>query len=241
MSPKTLSIACSGYDVVADWYQGSDPNRVMLVLIGFTSARVRHQQIIEAICQATGTSVLVFDYTGHGDSPMQLRDTRPAQHFLEVICVFDWLKQQHPEAEVTIMGTSYGGFLATQLTKYREFDQLVLRVPAMYRPQDFYTPWSYREDNPEEYSRMIMPYRADATALAEHPLLKRASSFKGRTFVVVHDDDELVPKETTDAYISAFHADTYVAKGFSHSPKDLPEEQWQTYYQRIINWLQSSA
>lgn len=238
MSPKTISITCAGYDVVADWYQGSNSSKVMLVLIGFTSARVRHQQIIEAICQATGTSALVFDYTGHGDSPMQLRDTRPAQHFLEVICVFDWLKQQHPDTEITVMGTSYGGFLATQLTKYREFDQLILRVPAVYRPQDFYTPWSYREDNPKEYLSIIKPYRADPAALAEHPLLKRASKFAGRTLVVVHDDDELVPKETTDAYISAFHAEMYLAKGFSHSPKDLSDARWQPYHQVIIDWLQ---
>ncbi len=49
------------------------------------------------------------------------------------------MRQTYPGRRFIVVGSSYGGFMATQLTKYREFDTLVLRAPAIYRPLDFYT------------------------------------------------------------------------------------------------------
>ena len=66
---------------------------VVLILIGFTSNKSRYSEFAEAIVKETGKSVLVLDYSGHGESPFDLEDLTPAQNFLEVINVFDWLKR----------------------------------------------------------------------------------------------------------------------------------------------------
>jgi pimeloyl-ACP methyl ester carboxylesterase len=233
MNPTRLSLPCAGYDIAADWYDGA-PGRVLLVLPGWDTGRARYKNEVSEICAETGMGALVIDYSGHGDSPFDKDDTRPAQHFLEVICAFDWLRQSHPKAAITVFGSSYGGYLATQLTKYREFAQLLLRAPAIYPPQDFYT--LNRQLHGPHADRA---FRHDAEALANHPLLARASGFQGRTAVIVHELDESVPKATTDAFIRTFHADHWTIPEMKHSlerAKMTPAEK-QAYYEYIVHWL----
>lgn len=232
---KTLKVECTGYSVVADWYGGKSTDKVLLALIGWTAARKNYNDLLSAIVNNTGISALVFDYCGHGDSPFEAPETRPAQHFLEVIYVFDWLRERYPNAEITVMGTSYGGYMATQLTKYREFAKLVLRAPAIYKPEDFYT--LNGAINSEEGWAAKDAYRRDVEALAKHPLLARASNFKGNTLVVVHENDEQVPSETADAYIKAFNADVHAAKGFPHFMGEMPRQQIVGYQKVISDWL----
>lgn len=232
---NTFKIDTAGYLVDADWYEGKNTDEIILSLIGWTSDRKRYSDILTALVQNTGMSALVFDYSGHGDSPFDVMKTRPAQHFLEVICVFDWLKEHYPNSKITLMGTSYGGYMATQLTKYREFEKLILRVPAIYKPEDFYT--LNGQINSDKGWDAEAAFRKDSQALAKHPLLTRASEFKGKTLVVVHEDDEQVPKETTDAYIEAFKSEVYIAKGFPHSMHDMPIRQVEDYQRAICDWL----
>jgi esterase/lipase len=234
-----LQIQCSGYSVAADWYDGADPNKILVVLPGYSSSKARQKVHAEAIVQGTGTCVLAVDFSGHGNSPLELRDTRPAQHFLELIYVFDWLKQKYPAAAISVSGSSYGGFLAVQLTKYREFANLVLRAPAIYKPSTFYDLWASRIDHEEAYAKNMAEYRKDAEALAKHPLLSSASAFEGRVFVVVHENDEVVPRETTDAYIQAFNADSFVAKDMPHTidANSLNPALLQEYQDKIAAWL----
>jgi uncharacterized protein len=233
--PKRLNIPCPGYSVVADWHQGTSQDEILLSLTGWNSHRKKYAPMLQNICQQTGMSILAFDYSGHGESPLEKGDTRPAQHFLEVICAFDWLKEHYPNAKVTVMGSSYGGFLAVQLTKYRAFDRLVLRVPSIYEPSDFYTLNSAL--NSDDAMPRKIAFRKNREALAKHPLLARASEFPGKTLVVVHEKDDHIPTETTDAYIHAFHADSYVAKGFLHNLGKMPQDKAKVYEQAIIDWL----
>lgn len=234
-----LQIQCAGYIIAADWYDGADPNKILIVLPGYSSSKARQKIHAEAMVQATGSCALVVDFSGHGNSPFELRDTRPAQHFLELINVFDWLKHKYPAAAISVSGSSYGGSLAAQLTEYREFARLVLRAPAIYKPTAFYDLWSVRIDNEETYKAQMSEYRQDAEALAKHPLLGMGSAFKGKVLIVVHENDELVPRQTTDIYIQAFTADSFMAEGFSHTIDVAVHdpERLQAYQDRIADWL----
>jgi len=234
-----IKIRCAGYDIVADWYEGNDKSKILIGLPGYSSSKARQKIHAEAMVQYTGTCALVVDFSGYGNSPFELRNTRPAQHLLELIYVFDWVKQKYPEATISVSGSSYGGFLAVQLTKYREFTNLVLRAPAIYKPSAFYDQWSTRIDNDEAYKSQMSEYRHDTEALAKHPLLGRVSAFKGRVLVVVHENDEVVTRQTTDAYIKAFNADSFIAEGFSHTIDAAVSDpgQLQAYQDQIAIWL----
>ncbi len=234
---KSLQITCFGYEVSADWYEGKTNDKIILCLYGYQSKKANQVELVNSIIDGTGMSALVFDYSGHGESPFELAITRPAQQFLEVIYAFDWLQEQYPNAEITVMGTSYGGFLATQLTKYRAFANLILRAPAIYKPSDFYTIW---QNIDIDWTRNV--FRKDAKALSVHPLLARASKFPGRTLVMIHEHDEYVPTETTDAFIKTFSADTYTAVGFWHALSDArnPEDKFTDYRRAISSWVNQS-
>jgi alpha-beta hydrolase superfamily lysophospholipase len=237
--PEALTIPCTGYDIAADWYQGENTSRILLVLPGFQSTKTKQQGFIAAVLERTDMSALAIDYSGHGESPFELGDTRPAQHFLEVVCAFDELKSRYPNAQILVSGSSYGSFLAVQLTKYREVSKLVLKNPAIFRPEAFYDPWARRLQAGSAYIPDMAAYRQGGAALSHHPLLARASQFKGKTLVVVHELDEVVPIEVSNAYITAFNADSFVAKGFPHAPSrgNLSASQLADYRNRIVDWL----
>ena len=240
---KTFEIACTGYSIVADWCEGESTDHIILVLQGFTSSRSRQSVFTSFMVSATGASALVIDYTGHGDSPFDLKDTRPAQHVLEVIYAFEWIKTQYPHAKITVVGNSYGSFLAAHLAHYRSFENLILRAPAIYRPESLYDSWAERFEDEAKYGQVIVKYRTNSSDLENNPLLAaKDAPFQGRVLVVAHENDEIVPRQTSDAYIKAFNADNFIAKGFSHavSQSDISSEQLNSYHEQIAGWIKSA-
>lgn len=236
MKPVTSDVQCIGYAVKTDIYEGSEDGAILLCLIGRTSRRTkqRYYNFLPRLSKELGMTVAIFDYTGHGDSPFDIDELTPAQHFLEVVTVFDWVKEKYPNRKIFVIGSSYGGFLATQLTKYRKFDGLILRAPAIYKPSDFYT---LRKDEDREATQA---FRRDVDALSKHPLLVRASKFAGRVLLIVHEKDEQIPKETTDAYAEAFKAEVLV-EDVTHSLDDATQQQIDHYNQQIFGWLKDNV
>jgi len=230
---EELKIPIVGYSVAADWYEGKTTDKVLLVLIGYDSNRGKQQDLISSIVEGSGHSVLVFDFSGMGDSTFELDDTRPAQHFLETIHAFDWLREKYPKADISVIGSSYGGYMAAVLTEYRKFSKLILRAPAIYVAEAFY------DLQPNVHTEEGRQIRSATDDLKKHPLLTQASNFKGKTMVVAHGRDDLIPVELTDAYAKAFGADTYTQPEFTHSLGDPsnPEDKFEEYQQAIANWL----
>jgi pimeloyl-ACP methyl ester carboxylesterase len=228
---NNVAIKCFGYSIDADQYAGN-PKKVLLVLHGWGSNKKSQEVLTSYLVRETDTAAMVIEFSGHGASPFDAMEIRPAQHFLEVITAFDWIKEKYPQAEISVLGTSYGGYLAVQLTKYRDFKNLILRVPAIYAPRDFY---SLNKNINRQHEKRS---REEKDFLNNHPLLARASQFKGRTLVVWHEQDEFIPKELSDKYIEVFHADSYCAKGWNHSFKlDAPESEQSAYRLAIRDWL----
>lgn len=232
---KPVKIDCVGYQIAADLYEGNAGAPILLVLVGFESNKAKYQDLVNFLVKNNGLNALVLDYSGHGESPFNLMDLTPAQNFLEVITAFDWLGARYPKQEIWVMGTSYGGFLATQLTKYRSFNKLVLRVPALYKPEYFYTKWGDAHLNIDE--RHL--YRQADKELDKHPLLQRAVSFKGKTLVVTHELDDVCPPNSTMPFVKAFNAEHWEAKGFKHGfgESNASEQQIRAYYQKVADWL----
>ena len=230
---RTIDLSCVGYSVKTDIYNESGTGPVVLALIGRTSYRKkkRYGELGDKLAERLNATTVVFDYTGHGDSPFNIEDLSPAQHFLEVVTVFDWIVKEYPDRPVVVIGSSYGGFQATQLTKYRKFNGLILRAPAIYKPNAFYT---LKKNEDTEATQL---FRRDVEALAKHPLLARASSFSGKVMLIVHENDEQIPKETTDAYANAFHPKLYVAEGFPHSLDTVEDVKVEAYNQKMSDWI----
>jgi uncharacterized protein len=232
---KTQDIDCVGYAVKADIYEGSKDGPVLLSLIGRTSNRrkQRYFDFLPRLSRELGITTVIFDYTGHGDSPFDIEDMRQAQQFLEVITVFDWLKAQYPGKRKTfVVGSSYGGFMGANLVLYRQIDGLILRAPAMYRPEDFYK--LKKNEDPDATQQ----FRHDEDRLAAHPLMQNLAKFSGDSLVLVHGRDEVIPTETTDAYAKALRA-KMVTADVTHSLDGATPAQIDAYNQIIFDWLQA--
>lgn len=238
----TLEIECTGYSILADWYEGIDTDQVLLILMGFRSTRSRQEEFTEYVVGATGASALVVDYSGHGESPFVLEETRPAQQVLEVIYAYEWIRNKYPNAEISVIGNSYGSFLAAHLVRYKEVESLVLRAPAIYKPNALYDLWSLRLADEAAYGELIFKYRTDIDELRKNPLFENASKLVKRTLVVVHEHDEVIPRQTSDVYAEEFKADSFIAEGFSHavSQSNISQDQLIDYQRRIVSWLNKS-
>jgi uncharacterized protein len=236
---KSIKIPCLTYELDADWYEGTKPDNILLSLIGWTSTRKRYNDIIAAIVEQTGMSALVFEYSGHGNSPFDIEKTTPAQHVLEVMTVFDQLKAKHPNAKITVMGTSYGGYMASHLFEFRDFERLILRVPAAYNPKEFYT--LNKIKSTEQGNALSLAYRQNKENLVLNPQIQNLRNFKGKSLVLVHENDELVPKVTTDAYINALNSDIFIAKDIGHSFREATKSQKQEYQTKISEWLNKTS
>jgi esterase/lipase len=236
---KSFKIECVKYSISADWYEGSTSDRVLLILMGFTSTRSKQEEFTNYIVRATGASALVIDYSGHGESPFILEETRPAQQLLEVIYAYEWIKANYPKAKISVIGNSYGSFLAAHLVRYKSVEQLVLRAPAIYRPDALYDLWSLRLKDENTYRHSIEEYRTNEEELMNNPLFDEAATLVKHALVVVHEKDEIIPRQTSDAYIRAFNADSFIMDGFSHSvsQSNVSQEKIIEYQEQIARWL----
>lgn len=231
-----VDIQCPAYSIKADTYQGSDDTKVIIVLHGYSSSKQSQVPHAKALAEQTGAHVVALELSGHGNSSIELGATRPAQHLIEVVCAYDWVTAQYPNAAISVSGASYGGFLAANLSQYRTIDALILRAPAIYPPKALYDPWSLRLADVDGYTKKATTYRTNTALLAEHSMFHADVSYQ-RALVMVHEHDEVVPQQTTDAYINALNADSFIAEGFRHNMKNgttIP--QMEAYHTRVADW-----
>lgn len=233
MDLKQISIPITNYPIKADWHEGTNKNDIILTFVGFGSSKKNNSEFVANIVTSTGFSVLVVDLSGHGESPFDVNDTMPAQHILEATKTYDWIVATYPDSTIHAMGTSYGGFVAAYLTRFRPVEKLVLRTPAIYEPKDFYTAHQHID------KLAAREYRKNSNALNNHPLFLQEPISTPSTLLVVHGNDASVPTETTDVYGKKFSATSYVAEGFVHAFRDPsnPQDRVADYYSTVSNWF----
>lgn len=221
-----------GYELFSDWYD-TQSDQVLLVLPGFTSTKEKCQDLAQSVVEQTGHSALVLDYAGHGKSPFDINDLTRADNFSDVIAAFDWLTKNSGGKKISVMGTSYGGFQAAYLTKFREFHDVIFRVPASYPEETFYTKFGEIADVHSD------EYRNNPDNYKNHWLFTRADSVRGRALVITHEFDTVCPPVATKPFAEAFQADTWEAPGFKHGfhESDVTEQQIQDYYRKLSEWL----
>ena len=176
---------------------GENNPKKILYLHGYNTSRERQIAICERINEATGRTVILPEYSGHGVSKLELDQTTPALHGLEALTVYDWLKKTSDETNICVYGGSYGSYLAAQLCKYRSPGHLILQAPSILFPNDFYTPWKVLKTRNKVCQQL--PFE-DLIAL-NHPLLTRlAEMFSGKITILEMENDTDVPHDTSQTW-----------------------------------------
>ena len=100
---------------------------------------------------------------------------------------------------IAVVGSSYGGYLAAILTSLRPVRWLGLRVPALYKDED----WDAAEAAARQ-GRSWPPTAGAPCDPEENRALARLRGVRGRRAVVESEHDDVVPHPAIANYRAAF-------------------------------------
>ena len=162
-------------------------------------------------------SLYLVNYRGYGGS-----SGRPSEAGLvaDALAVFDQVQTRH--ADVAVMGRSLGSGVTVQLAAERPVERLVL-----------VTAFDSLVNVAKEYFRwlpvgLLMRDRYDSA--------RRAAEVKVPVLVVIAGDDEIIPRQRSQALVEAFapgQVQVVVVPGVGHNTLDLAPE----YLESVRNCL----
>lgn len=148
-----------------------------------------------------GCVCLTFDLRGHQDTAGQSDTVTRPQNLDDLLAAYDWLASQHnvDQDSISVIGISYGGYLASLLTELRQVRWLALRSPALYKDEGWELP---KRQLHQEFD--LHGYRRSRVAAEDNRALRACAAFTGDVLLVEAEQDEVVPHEVTDNYAAAF-------------------------------------
>lgn len=181
-----------------------------------------------------GCICLSFDLRGHAQTLAQQQTVTREQNLQDLLAAYDLLAQ-HPNIDpsaIAVVGTSYGGYLAAILTSLRPVRWLAMRVPALYRDEDWAMP--KRQLDREVLNRL----RRSRVSPESNRALSACAAFKGDVLIVESEQDSFVPHETIMSYRAAFqqtHSLTHrIIVGADHALSD--EGCQRAYTDILVGW-----
>ena len=131
-----------------------------------------------------GCVCLTFDLRGHEKTYSQRQSVTREQNLNDLLAAYDRLAS-HPAVDtqaIAVIGSSYGGYLATILTHQRAVRWLALRVPALYWDNEWTVPKFAL--NREE----LQSYRRATLSPADNRALAACAEFGGDVLLVAGPD-----------------------------------------------------
>jgi uncharacterized protein len=183
---------------------------------------------------ALGCICLTFEPRGVARDHPEHETISREENLRDILAAYDLLADQRAvdASAIGVVGSSYGGYLAAVLSSLRPVRWLALRVPALYRDEDWALP--KRGLNKEE----LAAYRRSPVGAGENRALGACAAYEGDVLIVESEHDDVVPHPVIANYLAAFeraHSLTYrVIAGADHG---LSEKPWQqAYTSLLVNW-----
>jgi pimeloyl-ACP methyl ester carboxylesterase len=192
-------------------------------------ARARQSAALGCVC-------LTFDLRGHAETLPQHETVSREDNLQDILAAYDRLLD-HPQVDPTaiaVVGSSYGGYLATILTTMRPVKWLALRAPALYMDSG----WKlakrqlHKNQDLDAYRKSLIPAR-------DNRALRASAAFEGDVLIVESERDTVVPHAVISNYREAFikaQSLTYrVINGADHGLSST--EGQRAYTSLLVNWL----
>jgi dienelactone hydrolase len=206
----------------------------VLFVHGWGGSQAQHIERARRVAML-GCVCLVFDMRGHAAHADQRETVSRGQNLRDVLAAYDTLAAHadvDPDA-IVVVGSSYGGYLATLVTGLRAVRWLALRVPALYRDDDWATP-KQRLDRAE-----IDAYRREPIRPEQNRALAACAIFGGDVLIVQSEHDRIIPVQVIDNYRAAFEGARSVTyrllEGADHGLSD--EGSRQAYTTVLVGWI----
>jgi pimeloyl-ACP methyl ester carboxylesterase len=185
---------------------------------------------------ALGCACLTVDMRGHAKTQREHDTVTREDNLRDALAAYDALVAETAvdRDQVCVVGSSYGGYLATILTTLRPVKWLGLRAPALYQDLDW--------DAPKLALRQLQDleaYRRKSLEANDNRALRAAAEYRGDVLVVQSGNDHVIPAEVVENYRNAFARSrslTYrVIDGADHGLTDLAWRQ--SYTTLLVNWI----
>jgi uncharacterized protein len=178
---------------------------------------------------------LTFDLRGHGDSSSSLEKVTRSDNLKDLVAAYDLLasQQQVDPNSIAVVGSSYGGYLAAIAAAQRRVRWLALRVPALYRDENWDLPKAQLD------RAKIDIYRRSLVSPDENSALDKCRQFEGDVLIVESENDEIVPHTAVASYLSAFvNARSLTYRIISGADHALSSRRNRLAYEQLLShWL----
>ena len=207
----------------------------VLFIHGWGGSQEQDLMRAEEIAQL-GCICLTFDLRGHARDDGQRDSVTRFDGLADVLAAYDFLAshaQVDPSA-IAVIGTSYGGYLATLLTAHRSVAWLGLRVPALYPDEYWHVPKALLP------RAEINSYRSRFQTGYGDRALTACQAFGGDVLIVESENDDYVPHTTISSFMAAFQRSNSlsyrVLKGADHALRN--EGCRKAYNDLLLGWIE---
>ena len=232
---ETIEIDIDGEQMTGHFLSPKSKVPGVLFVHGWGGSQERDLERAKGIA-GLGCVCLTFDLRGHtGGKGISLSQVTREDNLRDLLAAYDRLLA-HPALDssaIAVVGTSYGGYLAAILTSLRPVRWLALRVPALYRDEQWHTP-KRQLDKVD-----LLDYRSTLVHSANNRALHACSEFTGDVLLVESETDDHVPHATIMSYRAACqktHSLTHrIIDGSDHSLSDPVSQQ--AYTSILVDWI----
>ncbi|MHC4342822.1 MAG: alpha/beta hydrolase [Planctomycetota bacterium] len=164
-----------------------------------------------AMLRLASVTAYLIDYRGYGAS-----DGSPSEPALraDALAHFDWIRAQHPESRMVLVGRSLGSAMALHVATRRDVDGIILISPftSIRDVAAFHLPW--------------LPVRP----LLRHPFdtVPDARRVEVDTLVIAAENDSVIPRRFTDAFVRELPTRTkaHIIPGADHNDLMARAQPW---------------
>jgi pimeloyl-ACP methyl ester carboxylesterase len=196
------TLACS-----VDWADEAKRPDVIF-LHGAGPSNRHHAAYLSEVFLARGQNVVRFDYSGQGESSGLLSESSLAKKQRETIDVIEHFDMDTDN--LTVVGTSMGGYVAASLAKIYPLKNLILFCPAAYDR----IAWDVRFD--QGFTEIL---RRDLSMLVSD-VDELLAGFAGASLLALAERDEVIPEKVVTWYRDALGGKTrhaeYVIRDCPH-------------------------
>jgi len=207
----------------------------ILFVHGWGGSQARYLERAREIAEL-GCVCLTFDLTGHAGTATRFETVTRDNNLQDVLAAYDLLVSQPnvDPAQIAVVGSSYGGYLAALLTALRPVQWLALRVPALYVDSGWEIPKLQLRKEQD-----LDAYRQTIIAAEKNRALLACSQFAGDVLLVQSEADHLIPPAVISNYREAsVHARSLTYRMMRGADHGLTEEPMrQAYTALLFNWL----